>query len=100
MCLPRRFRTWKHCFSASSKDKLQGGALIDGESALLTMDLSNQHCYVNLPHPLTVHNYREAFVPLFPWGHERYLFASPHDHKLTLCSLEASQALKHCLRLQ
>ena len=29
---------------------------------------SNQHCYVNLPHPLTVENYREAYVPIFPFG--------------------------------
>jgi hypothetical protein len=29
---------------------------------------SNQHCYINLPHPLTVENYREAFVPIFDWG--------------------------------
>ena len=29
---------------------------------------SNQHCYVNLPHPLTVENYREAYVPIFSWG--------------------------------
>lgn len=29
---------------------------------------SNQHCYVNLPHPLTVENYREAYVPVFSWG--------------------------------
>lgn len=28
---------------------------------------SNQHCYINLPHPLTVENYREAFVPIFNW---------------------------------
>lgn len=29
---------------------------------------SNQHCYVNLPHPLTVENFREAYVPIFSWG--------------------------------
>ena len=29
---------------------------------------SNQHCYVNLHHPLTVENYREAYVPIFDWG--------------------------------
>lgn len=29
---------------------------------------SNQHCYINLPHPLTVENYREAYVPIFSWG--------------------------------
>lgn len=29
---------------------------------------SNQHCYVNLTHPLTVENCREANVPVFPWG--------------------------------
>ena len=29
---------------------------------------SNQHCYINLPHPLTVENYREAFVPIFNWS--------------------------------
>lgn len=29
---------------------------------------SNQHCYINLPHPLTVENFREAYVPIFNWG--------------------------------
>lgn len=50
-------------------------ALRDVES-LLSKELkgqiaSNQHCYVNLPHPLTVHNFRESHVPLFAWGEER-----------------------------
>ena len=52
-------------------------ALLDVE-ALLRCELrgqiaSNQHCYVNLPHPLTVHNYRESHVPLFHWGERREL---------------------------
>ena len=29
---------------------------------------SNQHCYINLPHPLTVENFRESAIPVFNWG--------------------------------
>ncbi len=32
---------------------------------------SNQHCYVNLPHPLSAVNNREAGVPCLSWGDER-----------------------------
>lgn len=58
-----------------SNSQVLAAALADVES-LLSVELrgqiaSNQHCYVNLPHPLTVHNFREAFVPLFEWGNDR-----------------------------
>jgi hypothetical protein len=38
------------------------------KSALKGQIASNQHCYINLPHPLTVENFREAYVPVFSWG--------------------------------
>jgi len=38
------------------------------KTALKGQIASNQHCYINLPHPLTVENFREAYVPVFDWG--------------------------------
>jgi hypothetical protein len=55
-------------------DDMSGG--VSDVEHLLANELSNQiasnqHAFVNLPHPLTVQNFRECSTPLFRWGDER-----------------------------
>lgn len=41
------------------------------KTVLLGQIASNQHLYVNLPHPLAAANNREAAVPCLSWGDQR-----------------------------